>query len=142
MKKVFVKMSLMAVLLFSGMMLVSNSAQAQTGTMVSAQQSEIKTSATFLNSSDAMNTLLLEIQNREVLLTQLAEGSFEATVAKTEHSLYSNVYESILAGDSVPKALRTRFGEMAPGYDGAPASPLSANDWQGIYNHLLDILSN
>ena len=136
-------MSLMAVLLFSGMMLVSNSAQAQTGTMVSAQQTEIKTTASFFASSNAMSILLQEMQNREVLLTQLVEGSFEATVAKTEHSLYSNVYESILAGDSVAKAIRTRFGEMAPGYyDGAPASPLSANDWQGIYDRLLDLLSN
>lgn len=144
MKKVFVKMSLMALMVFSGLMLVSNSAQAQTSATLTSigQQTDVKTAGTFKNGSEAANILLQAMQSKEFQLTQLAEGSYAATIVKTEHSLYSNVYESILNGVSVSLAFKTRYNEMAPGHDSSPVSPLSANDWQQIYNNLLDLLTD
>lgn len=144
MKKVLVKMSLMAVMVFSGLMLVTNSAQAQTSATLTSigQQTDVKTAGTFKSASEAANILLQAIQSKEFQLTQLVEGSYVATIVKTEHSLYSNVYESILNGVPVSKAFKTRYTEMAPGHDSSPSSPLNASDWQQIYNNLLDLLTD
>lgn len=148
MKKVFAnwKMSLTALFLVGGLMLVSNSAQAQSGNLQQNPASpEIKgVTGNWAVESDAIQLLEGELQGTiATALATLPNNGQQYLVWKYKAELYDAVRASIVQGVTVPKAVRINYAHLA----GSPSqetviSPLSQNEWQTIFNELVDLLTN
>lgn len=144
MKKVFAKLgmpsALAMVFLFGGLFLGSNSAAAQ-GTIASGQAtSPIKTTGTWATPSEAINVLTLEIN---ALMPVLDANPTPAL--KMEIYVYETILGMIEGGLPVPNAAYNAFYSISPtaGVDGNPSvSGISTNDWNTIYNNMLDLLTN
>jgi hypothetical protein len=146
MKKVFAnwKMSLSALLLVGGLMIVSNSASAQNGQLVNPTTPDIKGAGTWVLESNALALLQGEMEGTiEQALSQLPSGGQQYIVWKYKAQLYSSVYGSISQGVSVSKAVRVQYDQLAGASHLEPViSPLSQTEWQAILNELVDLLSN
>lgn len=150
MKKVFAnwKMSLTALLLVGGLMLVSNQAQAQGGPAVmevSPANLEVKEAGVWVSGSEALDLLDAQIQGPITqALIDLPAGGQQYLFWKHKGLLYDAVYASLREGVSTAKAVRFNYDQVA----GAPhilrttASPLSQTEWQQIFNELVDLLTN
>lgn len=147
MKKVFAnwKMSLSALVLVSGLMFVSNSAQAQGGMLQpNPVEPDVKGAGTWVLEADALTLLEGELNGQIAqALAQLPNGGQQYLFWKYKAELYSNVYASIQQGIVTSKAVRINYDHLA----GAPhmepvISPLSQNEWQMIFNELVDLLTN
>ncbi|MFN0213041.1 MAG: hypothetical protein ACKVT2_02190 [Saprospiraceae bacterium] len=146
MKKVFAnwKMPLTALLLVSGLMFVSNTAQAQlTSTIVGS--ADIKgVTGTWADQSTALQLLQNEINGPIAsALEQLPVQSSQFIVWKYKGVLYEMVYNSIQQGVPVSKAVRVNYEHLSGASNIEPVvSPLSPAEWQTILNELVDLLTN
>jgi len=146
MKKVFAnwKMSLSALLLVGGLMLVSNSAQAQGG-LVTANPTtpDVKGAGTWAIEADALTLLEIELQGEITqALASLPSGGQQYIVWKHKAMLYEAVYASILDGVTVPKSVRVSYDQLAgAAHLDKIISPLSPAEWQGVFNDLVDLLT-
>jgi len=146
MKKVFAnwKMSLSALLLAGGLMLVSNSAQAQGGLITAnPSQADVKGAGTWALESDALTLLLGEMEGPIAqALAQLPSTGQQYLVWKYKADLYSAVYAAISSGSTVSKAVRVNYDHLAGASHLEPViSPLSQTEWQAIFNELVDLLT-
>ena len=147
MKKVFTnwKMSLSALLLVGGLMLMSSSAHAQGGLLQPNPASpEVKGAGTWVVENDALALLQAELQGSITqALANLPSGGQQYIVWKVKGQLYEAVYASVSAGIAVPKAVRFNYDRMAGASHLEPViSPLSQSEWQAIFNELVDLLTN
>jgi hypothetical protein len=148
MKKVFTnwKMSLSALLLVGGLMLVSNSAQAQGGTTSSTVANvDVKGAGTWALEADALALLAAELQGPIAqALATLPPGGQQFIIWKEKAQLYEAVYASISGGITVSKSVRINYDQVAGASHLEPIafSPLSQAEWQAILNELVDLLSN
>jgi len=146
MKKVFAnwKMSLSALLLVGGLMLVSNSAQAQGGQLVANPTSpEVKGAGVWVIESNALALLEAELTGSIAqALAQLPAGGQQYIVWKYKAQLYSSVHSSITEGASVPKAVVNNYAALAGPLDSVTFSALSQAEWQVMFNELVDLLTN
>ena len=147
MKKVFTnwKMSLSALLLVGGLMLVSNSAQAQGGLLLANPTTPVvKGAGTWVLESDALTLIEGELNGTIAqALAQLPNGGQQYLVWKYKAELYSAVYTSIQQGVPVNKAVRINYDHLAGSTNAEPViSPLSQAEWQAIFNELVDLLTN
>lgn len=146
MKKVFAnwKMSLSALLLVGGLMLLSNTAQAQL-TSTTVASADIKgVTGTWADQSNALQLLQDEINGPiATALEQLPVQSSQFIVWKYKGLLYEQVYNSIQQGISVSKAVRINYEKLSGASNIEPVlSPLSPAEWQTIFNELVDLLTN
>lgn len=147
MKKVFAnwKMSLATLLLVGGLMIVSNSAQAQGGTITSSQVSpDVKGAGTWLLEADALTALEGELNGSIAqALANLPSGGQQYIVWKMKAKLYEDVLASIQEGIAVSKAVRINYDQSAGASHLEPkTTPLSQAEWQAIFNELVDLLTN
>lgn len=146
MKKVFAnwKMSLSALLLVGGMMLVSNSVQAQGGISATAiGNSDVKGAGTWVLESSALQLLQAELEGPiNTALEQLPSNSSMFTIWKYKGLLYEQVYNSIQQGVPVSKAVRVNYEQLSGASHIEPVlTPLSPAEWQTIFNELVDLLT-
>ena len=147
MKKVFAnwKMSLSALLLVGGMMLLSNSVQAQSGISSTAiGNSDIKGAGTWVFESDALSLLEAELQGPITqALANLPTGGQQYIVWKVKAQLYEAVHASVTEGIPVSKAVRINYDQMAGAshLEPIPFSPISQAEWQDLLNGLVDLLT-
>lgn len=147
MKKVFTnwKMSLSALLLVGGMMLVSNSAQAQGGiTSSPVANVDVKGAGTWVFESNAIQLVKDELSGPiNTALEQLPVGSSQYFVWKYKAIFYEAVLSSLLDGVGTSKSVRVNFDRLAGSTNAEPVvTPLSQAEWQGILNEMVDLLSN
>lgn len=147
MKKVFAnwKMSLAALLLVGGLMLVSNSAQAQGGLVTSNNSTpDVKGAGTWLFEADALAALEAELQgNITTALESLPPSGQQYIVWKHKAQLYEAVHAAIKDGINTSKAFRINYDRMAGGSHLEPViSALSPAEWQLIFNEMVDLLTN
>ncbi len=148
MKKVFTnwKMSLTALLLVGGLMLVSNSAQAQGGLLqTNPTQPDVKGAGNWALESDAINLLVGELQgNIAQALDNLPSGGQQYIVWKCKAQLYEAVLASIQNGIAVSKSVRINYDHVAGAshLDVIKFSPLSQAEWQTMFNELVDLLTS
>lgn len=147
MKKVFTnwKMSLSALLLVSGLMFVSSSAQAQgaiSSTAIGAN-ADVKGAGTWVLEADALALIEAELQGPIAqALAVLPPGGQQYLFWKGKAELYEAVYASIVSGISPSKSVRVNFDQMAGASHLEPViSYLSQNEWQTIFNELIDLLT-
>lgn len=144
MKKVFAnwKMSLSALLLVGGLMLVSNNAQAQ-GSNLQPHTPDVKGAGTWLVESEALQALETQLQGPIAqALAQLPPGGQQYIVWKTKAELYEAIRGSIIGGVNTSRAFRVNYDQRA----GAPhiepvISALSQAEWQAVFNELVDLLT-
>jgi hypothetical protein len=147
MKKVFAnwKMSFAALLLVGGLMLVSNSAQAQSG-LVTANSNypDVKGAGTWVLEAEALTLLHAEMTGQiEQALEQLPPSGQQYIFWKHKAMLYSMVYSSIQEGINTSKAFRINYDRMAGAPHQEPViSALSQSEWQQIFNEMVDLLTN
>jgi len=141
MKNMFAKMSLIAVLLLGGLMLATN-VQAQGGTLQQdPSKPDVKISGTWSVAAAAVQ--LLEAQLNGPItqaLESLPQGGQSFTTWKCKYQLYSAVRTSILADVPVPKAVRINYDQLNGSVDAVP-SPISSNEWQVIFDEMIDLLT-
>jgi len=146
MKKVFAnwKMSLSALLLVGGLMFVSNTAKAQISSTSVASVDIKGVTGTWVAQSVALQLLQDEINGPiATALEQLPVQSSQFIVWKYKNLLYEEVYNSIQQGIPVSKALRINYEKLAGASNIEPVlTPLSAAEWQTIFNELVDLLTN
>ena len=146
MKKVFtnLKMFLSTLFLVGGMMLVSNSVQAQGGQLQPNPVSpDIKGAGTWADGSTALILLEAELTGSIAqALAQLPSGGQQYIVWKHKAMLYEAVYGDIKDGAQVPKAVVGHYTAFAGPLDSVVFSALSQAEWQAIYNELVDLLTN
>lgn len=148
MKKVFAnwKMSLSALLLVGGLMFVSNSAQAQGGTLTASQATpDVKGAGTWALEADALALLEAELNGPIAqALANLPNGGQQYVIWKSKAGLYEAVHASIKEGIAVSKAVRINYDHVAGAshLDVIPFSPLSQAEWQVVFNELVDLLTN
>ena len=136
-------MSLMAVVLLAGLMFATN-AQAQGGTLEPAPSTpSIKTTGVWLASSSALEALETELNGSiNQALETLPPSGQQYIIWKFKAELYEGVYESILRGTSVEKAVRINFDRLAGAKHAEPViSALSQAEWQDIFNEIVDLLT-
>lgn len=144
MKKVFTnwKMSLTALFLVGGLMLVSNNAQAQ-GNILQPNTPDVKGADSWLVESEALQTLEAQLQGPIAQsLAQLPPGGQQYIIWKTKAELYEAVHGAIASGINTSKAFRVNYDQKA----GAPhlepvISALSQSEWQAVFNELVDLLT-
>ena len=146
MKKVFAnwKMSLSALLLMGGLMLLSNSAQAQGSSLTNDPgASDVKGAGTWVLESEALALLQAQLAGPiEQALVNLPNGGQQYLNWKYKAALYEEVYASIQGGVPVSKAVKLNFSKLAGPVDNIQFSPLSQSEWQALLNELVDLLSN
>ena len=147
MKKVFAnwKMSLSALFLVGGLMLLSTSAQAQGGLLqANPVQPDIKGAGAWVIEADALTLLEAELQGSIAqALTNLPSGGQQYIYWKLKAQLYEAVHASILGGVAVSKSVRINYDHLAGASHAEPViSPLSPTEWQAILNELVDLLTN
>lgn len=147
MKKVFAnwKMSLAALLLVGGLMLVSNSAQAQGGLVTSNNDTpDVKGAGTWLLEADALATLEAELQgNIATALETLPPTGQQYIFWKYKAMLYEAVHASIREGVNTSKSFRINYDRLAgASHLETVISPLSQPEWQQIFNEMVDLLTN
>lgn len=147
MKKVFAnwKMSFAALLLVGGLMLVSNSAQAQNGLVTSNNNyPDVKGAGTWLLEADALAVLKAELDgNIATALETLPPTGQQFIFWKYKAELYEAVYASIEAGINTSKAFRVNYDRRAGAPHQEPViSALSQAEWQLIFNEMVDLLTN
>lgn len=146
MKKVFAnwKMSFAALLLVGGLMVVSNSAQAQDGLLTSSNgYPDVKGAGTWLLEADALALLEAELQgNIATALETLPPTGQQFIFWKYKAMLYEAVYASIVEGTNTSKAFRINYDRLAGAQHLEPViSPLSQSEWQLIFNEMVDLLT-
>jgi len=146
MKKVFAnwKMSLSAFLLVGGLMFVSNTAKAQLTSTTVASVDIKGVTGTWVSGSEALQLLQDEINGPiATALEQLPVQSSQFIVWKYKNLLYEQVYNSIQQGISVSKAVRINYEALSGASNIEPVlTPLSAAEWQTIFNELVNLLTN
>ena len=146
MKKVFAnwKMSLSALLLMGGLMLLSNSAQAQGSSLTKdPSASDVKGAGTLVLESEAISLLEAQLSGPiNQALNNLPNGGQQYLVWKYKGMLYEDALSSIKAGVPVSKAVKLNYAKMAGPVDKIQFSPLTQAEWQGLLNELVDLLSN
>ena len=147
MKKVFAnwKMSLSALFLVGGLMLVSASAQAQGGLLqANPVEPEVKGAGTWVIEADALASLEAELHGSIAqALANLPSGGQQYIIWKEKARLYEAVYASIKDGIAVSKAVRINYDHAAGAshLEPIPFSPLSQAEWQAMFNELVDLLT-
>lgn len=145
MKKVFAnwKMSLSALLLVGGLMLVSSNAQAQTLQLEANPASpDVKGAGVWLFETDALLALEGQLQGPIAqALVQLPNGGQQYIVWKYKAMLYEGTYASVKQGVAVSKAVVLNYSALAGPVDHL-ISPLSQAEWQTMFNELVDLLTN
>ena len=145
MKKVFTnwKMSLSALLLVSGLMFVSTSAQAQgaiSSTAIGAN-ADVKGAGTWVLEAEALTLLEGQLQGPiNQALTTLPSGGQQYIVWKAKAELYETVYANIKQGISPSKSVALSYAQLAGPVDHL-ITPLSAAEWQTLLNELVDLLT-
>ena len=146
MKKVFAnwKMSLSALFLVGGLMLMSTSAQAQGGLVQTPAEPDIKGAGAWVIEADALASLEAELQGSIAqALANLPGGGQQYIYWKLKAQLYEAVHASILSGVAVSKSVRINYDHLAGASHAEPViSPLSPTEWQAILNELVDLLTN
>lgn len=146
MKKVFAnwKMSLSALLLMGGLMLLSNSAQAQGSSITNdASASDVKGAGAWVLESDALALLQAQLAGPiEQALINLPNGGQQYIVWKNKAMLYEEVYAAIQNGVPVSKSVKLSYSKFAGPVDNLQFSALSPAEWQALLNELVDLLSN
>lgn len=125
-------------------MLVSNSAQAQGGQLSpNPAAPEVKGAGVWVIESNALALLEAELTGSIAqALVQLPNGGQQYIVWKYKAQLYEAVYASIKDGGSVAKATVNEYANLAGPVDKVTFSPLSAAEWQAMFNELVDLLTN
>ncbi len=146
MKKVFAnwKMSLSALLLVGGLMLVSNSAQAQGGLVLANPTTpDVKGAGSWAVEADALTLLEGELQGSIAqALANLPSGGQQYIIWKEKARLYEAVLASIQNGVQVSKAVRINYDHAAGASHLEPVvSALSQAEWQAVFNELVDLLT-
>jgi hypothetical protein len=147
MKKVFAnwKMSLATLLLVGGLMIVSNSAQAQGGLITSNNDTpDVKGAGTWVLEADALALLEGELQgNIATALETLPPSGQQYIFWKYKAMLFEAVHASIKGGINTSKAFRVNYDRMAGASHQEPViSALSQAEWQQIFNEMVDLLTN
>ena len=136
MKKVFLKISLLAVFLLVGLM----SAQAQTLTSVS--NTDVKTLGTWTAESDALQLLEAELSGPIAQALETLPQGQQFIIWKYKAILYQNVHTSISAGTPVSKSVRINYDQLAGASHLEPIlTALSQAEWLVLYNELVDLLT-
>ena len=98
-------------------------------------------SATWLSSVDATAALVAEINGIEQTLA--SSQPFNTPQMKMKHTLYSGIVASIQDGMPVKGSAQLNYYKLAPsiGTDVAPNPDMNANDWQNLFNDMVDLLT-
>jgi hypothetical protein len=141
MKNMFAKMSLMAVLLLGGLMLATN-VQAQGGTLQQdPAKPDVKISGTWSVGAAAVQLLDAQLNGPiSQALATLPQGGQSYTTWKCKYQFYSAVRTSIIADIPVAKAVRVNYEQFNGSVD-AISSPISSNEWQVIFDEMVDLLT-
>jgi hypothetical protein len=128
--------ALRLMILCCGMLFGAASVQAQSTLDIPPFQS-----ATWLSGVDATTALTAEIDGIDQTLAYSQPSNTHQL--KMKHTLYSGILSSIQDGMPVNGAAQLNYYKLAPSTstDVAPDPDMNANDWQTLFNDMVNLLT-